>query len=514
MVIGGIFLWSPAHVSAVECPDGKHVITGAEASQVKTATGYDLSGRCVDNNDLNQYMLATEGAADAATYLESVLCGSANMEEGLIIKKMDARFKICLASFMKKARATAGTTDACIREGWRSYETQLQYFRNYCPNTPLSTGKVCSNGKGKVAFPGTSKHGRGLAADINIGNGNNYPILHRLASSFGLKFPLPSSDRVHIIPASGNVVGDCNIGGISQEDADKYGYTSTGDYEDDAVYAKLLQEKGISDLFNSLFSGLNGGGANGGDTPYTDDLSSIVLDDTATNVDTSDVDTLDSFNFDDIYESSSDSSSSSGSVLDYVTDTASNAWNGITGLFTSQDSTSSTTSTPATGTVNTASDNPLGSRQTPMTGEGVTYTVDESGEEPKVVIVTFDASTGQEHIISEMTLEEFNVYRTTLGSSVTQQFHTAVDDAQAHMYTTRPYASLDYYYEATGDVDERIQALYTSSGTAVTPTRSSNNSLFSLVRGFANAASPSVSPLNPLGPSAYFTQLLGNYVNN
>lgn len=77
---------------------------------------------------------------------------------------------------------------------WRPYEKQL-YFYN-CYKT-----KSCNNGN-LAAKPGKSKHGWGIASDLEYNNNNNaIKWAHANAHRYGLKFTV-SSENWHIEPAS------------------------------------------------------------------------------------------------------------------------------------------------------------------------------------------------------------------------------------------------------------------------------------------------------------------------
>lgn len=105
------------------------------------------------------------------------------------INGLNPRFAVCGANFLKAFEQTYNIPVA-LRYAYRSTAEQA---------------KICPVAiPGKCAPAGRSNHQRGLAMDINLPN-RNYALLHAFARKnpgFGVTFPIPKSDPVHMQPTN------------------------------------------------------------------------------------------------------------------------------------------------------------------------------------------------------------------------------------------------------------------------------------------------------------------------
>jgi hypothetical protein len=190
-----LFLYIPTNAETCTVPGDVEITSSTRAAA--RAAGIPDDVNCWNPN--NQYAGAQTG--EAKEYLRSILCppdrdNYGGMGPDQTIEKLDAKFAVCAAKFLKAERSSG--IDVCVREGARSVQKQQEYVSRDV--------LACTKGAG-------CEHPRGIAIDVNVKPNVNsctsYAPLHQLAGQFGLKFYLGCRDAYHMVPA----IGSCTSGG-------------------------------------------------------------------------------------------------------------------------------------------------------------------------------------------------------------------------------------------------------------------------------------------------------------
>lgn len=177
---------------------GNDVPITAETRDEATAAGIPQGRNCWNPKDPN----TGYAVGEAKKYLRSVLClaagdrdnyGGAGPED--TITKLNAGFSLCAAKFLRYASPRTpgqialrdgGSAPICIREGYRTNEKQMEYWKRY-----MDPYKAC-NPTNKLC-----EHTTGMAIDVNVGT-NNYAPLFDMAPQFGVFFYLGTKDPYHV----------------------------------------------------------------------------------------------------------------------------------------------------------------------------------------------------------------------------------------------------------------------------------------------------------------------------